>query len=793
MNLSDETWNEMCYLKLLKLLKPIMEGCLFETFRWDLKWDVLFETFETSQTYHGGLLIWNFQMRLEMRCAIWNFWNFSNLSWRVAYLKLSDETWNEMYYLKLLKLLKPIMEGGLFETFETFQTYHGGLLIWNFQMRLEMRCTIWNFWNFSNLSWRVPYFKISDDTWNEMYYLKLLKLLKPIMEVAYLKLSDETWNEMCYLKLLKLLKPIMEGAYLKLLKLFKPIMEGCLFETFRWDLKWDVLFETFETSQTYHGGWLIWNFWNFSNLSWRVAYLKLSDETWNEMCYLKLLKLLKPIMEGCLFESFRWDLKWDVLYETSQTYHRGLLIWNFLKLFKPIMEGCLFETFRWDLKWDVLSETSQTYHGGWLIWNFLKLFKPIMEGCLFETFRWHFKWDVLFETFETSQTYHGGLLIWNFQMTLEMRCAIWNFWNFSNLSWRVAYLKLLTLEIRRTIWNFSNLSWRVAYLKLSDDIWNEMCYLKLLKLSHGGLLIWIFHGGCAYLKLLKLLKPIMEGCLFETFRWDLKWDVLFETFETSQTYHGGLLIWNFQMTLEIRRTISNFLNYSTYHGELLIWNFQMRFEMRCAIWNFWNFSNLSWRVAYLKLETFQTYHGGLLIWIFQMRLEMRCAIWNFWNFSNLSWKVGSDDIWNEMCYLKLLKLLKPIMEGCLFETFRWDLKWDVLFETFETSQIYHGGWLIWNFWNFSNLSWRVAYLKLSDDIWNEMCYLKLLKLLKHIMEGCLFESFRWDLKWDVLYETSQTYHGGWLIWNFLKQFQKFQIAHLIWSLVWKFQISNLPW
>ena len=27
-----------------------------------------------------------------------------------------------------------------------------------------------------------------------------------------------------------------------------------------------------------------------------VAYLKLSDETWNEMCYLKLLKLFKPIM-----------------------------------------------------------------------------------------------------------------------------------------------------------------------------------------------------------------------------------------------------------------------------------------------------------------------------------------------------------------------------------------------------------------------------------------------------------------------------------------------------------------
>ena len=31
------------------------------------------------------LLIWNFKMRFEMRCAIWNFWDF---------LKLSDYTWN---------------------------------------------------------------------------------------------------------------------------------------------------------------------------------------------------------------------------------------------------------------------------------------------------------------------------------------------------------------------------------------------------------------------------------------------------------------------------------------------------------------------------------------------------------------------------------------------------------------------------------------------------------------------------------------------------------------------------
>ena len=305
-----------------------------------------------------------------------------------------------------------------------------------------------------------------------------------------------------------------------------------------------------------------------------------------------------------------------------------------------------------------------------------------MEGCLLETFRWDLKWDMLLETFETFQTYHRELLTWNFQMRLEMRCAIRNFWNFSNLSWRVAYLKLSDEtwnEMRcaiRNFWNLSKLSWSVAYWKLSDETWNEMCYLKLLK----------------------LVKAIMEGCLFETFRWDLKWDMLLETFETFQTYHR----------------------------ELLTWNFQMRLEMRCAIRNFWNFSNLSWRVPYLKLSD-ETWN------------EMRCAIRNFWNVSNLSWSVAywklSDETWNEMCYLKLLKLVKAIMGGCLFETFRWDLKWDMLLETFETCQNYHGGLLIWNFqmrlemrcavwnfWNISNLSWRVAYWKLSDETWNEMCY-----------------------------------------------------------------------
>ena len=115
--------------------------------------------------------------------------------------------------------------------------------------------------------------------------------------------------------------------------------------------------------------------WNFSNLSWRVAYLKLSDETWNEMCYLKL-------------------------FNPSQQ----LLIWNFqmglekrnLKLFKLFNHKtgvALFETFRWDLKQDMLFETFWT-------WNF----STHHRSCLFETFRWDLKQDVLFQTFKMFET-----------------------------------------------------------------------------------------------------------------------------------------------------------------------------------------------------------------------------------------------------------------------------------------------------------------------------------------------------------------------------------------------------
>ena len=59
-----------------------------------------------------------------------------------------------------------------------------------------------------------------------------------------------------------------------------------------------------------------------------------------------------------------------------------------------------------------------------------------------------------------------------------------------------------------------------------------------------------------------------------------------------------------------------------------------------------------------------------------MRLEMRYAIWIFLK-------------------LETFQTFQIHQRGCLFETFRWDLKWDSLFETF------------WNFafetfqtWNF---------------------------------------------------------------------------------------------
>ena len=328
----------MCYMKLLKL--------------------------ETFQTHHRELLIWNFQMRLEKEVLfkIFETCNFSNPSWGVAYLKLSDETWNEMCYLKLLKLV-------------TFQTHHGELLIWNFQMRLEKEVLfeIFETCNFSNPSWGVAYLKLSDETWNEMCYLKLLKLetfqtFKPITGVGYLKHSDKTWYEMCYLKFWNIL-------------------------TFS-NSSWELLIWNFQMRlQTRYSIWNVWNLKLLKHVM-GVAYLKLSDETWNEMCYMKLLKLetSQTCHGSCLFETFRWDLKKRCYLkffklETFQTHHGELLIWNFqmrlemrcaiwnfwnLKLFKPIMGSCLFETFRWDLKKRCYLKffklvTFQIHHGELLI------------------------------------------------------------------------------------------------------------------------------------------------------------------------------------------------------------------------------------------------------------------------------------------------------------------------------------------------------------------------------------------------------------------------------------------
>ena len=394
----------------------------------------------TFQTHHGELLIWNFQMRLEKEVLfkIFETCNFSNPSWGVAYLKLSDENWNEICYLKLV----------------TFQTHHGELLIWNFQMRLEKEVLfeIFETCNFSNPSWGVAYLKLSDETWNEMCYLKLLKLetfqtFKPITGVGYLKHSDKTWYEMCYLKFWNIL-------------------------TFS-NSSWELLIWNFQMRlQTRYS---IWNVWNLKLLKhvMGVAYLKLSDETRNKIFYLKFLKLetFQPIMGSCLFETFRWDSKGDVLFKfwnllSFSNPSQELLIWSFqMRLEKEVLfeifETCNFSNPSWGVAYLKLSdetwnkifylkclklETSQTCHG----------------SCLFETFRWDLKWDVLYETFETwnFSNMSWELLIWNFQMRLEMRCAIWNFWNLKlfkllNPSQELVIWNIqIRLDMRCAIWNF---------------------------------------------------------------------------------------------------------------------------------------------------------------------------------------------------------------------------------------------------------------------------------------------------------------------------------------------------
>ena len=209
----------------------------------------------------------------------------------------------------------------------------------------------------------VGYLKLSDDLkWDVLF--ETFQTFQPITGVGYLKLSDKTWSEMCYLKLFNLFKPIMRAAYLKLsgetwkrgaiwnfwnLKLFKPIMGGLLIWKFQMRLEKEVLFEMFET-------------WNFSNMSWGVLYLKLSDETWSEMCYLKLFYLFKPITRVAYFKLSD-DLKQDMLFEMFETWNFsnmswGLLIWNFqmrlemrcaiwnFSKFSTHHRSWLFETFR---------------------------------------------------------------------------------------------------------------------------------------------------------------------------------------------------------------------------------------------------------------------------------------------------------------------------------------------------------------------------------------------------------------------------------------------------------------
>ena len=99
----------------------------------------------TSRFKSHFLLIWNFQRRLEMRCAIWNFLKLETFQPIIgdAYLKLSGETWEKMWYSQLLKLLK-------LETFETFQIHQRGCLLESSRWDLKSDVPFETFetWNF---------------------------------------------------------------------------------------------------------------------------------------------------------------------------------------------------------------------------------------------------------------------------------------------------------------------------------------------------------------------------------------------------------------------------------------------------------------------------------------------------------------------------------------------------------------------------------------------------------------------------------------------------------------------
>ena len=251
----------MCYLKLFKLFNPSQELVIWN---FQMTWNEmcylkLFKLFNPSQ----GLVIWNFQIRLEVRCVIWNFSTFSNPSWELLIWNFQVRLEKEVLFetFETWNFSNPSWGGCLFESFrwdlkkrcylkclklETFQTCHGGFFIWNFQMRLEMRCAIWNFSTFSNPSQELL-------IWN----------------------FQMTWNKICYLKCLKL-------------ETFQTCHGGCLFETFRWDLKWDVLFETFQSFQPITG----------------VGYLKLSDKTWKRGAIWNFSKF-STHHRSWLFETFR--------------------------------------------------------------------------------------------------------------------------------------------------------------------------------------------------------------------------------------------------------------------------------------------------------------------------------------------------------------------------------------------------------------------------------------------------------------------------------------------------------
>ena len=185
-----------------------------------------------------------------------------------------------------------------------------------------------------------------------------------------------------------------------------------------------------------------------------------------------------------------------------------------------------------------------------------------------------------------------GKVSWNLTVFENFQCSDWLILWSHDLKWDFerfqAYLKLLeVMDPYRTL--FDSLFESFLISKVSNSTSHLKSHLKVSYKQQMRL-----EMRCA---ISALHKANWLPCSV-WFHWQGRWSLIYHNVNITRKPVGFMQSWN---------CTSHFKSHL-----LLIWNFQMRLEMRCAIWNFWN------EMCYLKLLKLETF-------------ETRCAIWNFWN------------------------------------------------------------------------------------------------------------------------------------------------------------------